>query len=244
MSVVLKDTERSRIRARTGPRGSARRQQGQTWQVSQCQVLGPGPQCPGRGCACVQVCICVCMGVCMGVCAWVSPWQSLGAEGGSSEVSNGWSRLPISPGGAQLGGSVVPNLPPHSGRGECPGLSPAPGKRCGPPAVGEGGCWGVGGVPCGRKAELGGQTAGLALGAGAHQPHGLGQAISPLLASVSPLKNSHSALIWDEVRGSAVTLHSVRSAHCPAPGGPPGAHRLEGHGDPLHSAILDAHGPV
>lgn len=91
----------------------------------------------------------------------------------------------------------------------------------------------MGGVPCGRKAEL-----------GAHQPRGLGQAISPLLASASPLKNSHSALIWDEVRGPVVTLHSVRSAHCPAPGGPPGAHRLEGHGDPLHSAILDAHGPV
>lgn len=97
----------------------------------------------------------------------------------------------------------------------------------------------MGGVPCGRNAELGSQTAGLALAADAHQPRGLGQ------SNFTPLGLSRpSALVWDEVRGSVVTLSSVRSAHRPAPGGPPGAHRLEGHGDPLHSAILDAHGPV
>ena len=48
---------------------------------------------------------------------------------------------------------------------------------------------------------------GFALDAGTHESRDLGQAISSLLASVSPLRRTLSALLWDGGWRSAVTLH-------------------------------------
>lgn len=85
---------------------------------------------------------------------------------------------------------------------------------------------------------------GFALDAGTHESRDLGQAIASLSASVSPLRSTPLLCSGTGARDQwrHCTLAGCHAAPCPV--GPPRAHRLEGHGDPLHAAIFDTHGPM